>query len=276
MTTRQASVSRLLAALVLAGGQAFVAGCGAEPEAAPAMPSVGVWYRGQPSGVPQRDDLAVMKAVDFSSVTWPSSSTEHLDDLRQLAKTAGLAVITRDRPVPVTPSSALAPGEYVDVAVTTLPPASIAPLVWRAVAHGARVVSFDAGSASGSGLANLNGEAPPWLAAAKGLSRQISFNTPLIAELRAAPPLIVDAPKPRDLDVVLLETERAWLVVATSTSDAPVTATVHLPAIVPYALWVSMIDGTNMSMLANAAGPIWTLDFPAFGVGVYVIDKKLR
>jgi hypothetical protein len=125
-------------------------------------------------------------------------------------------------------------------------------------------------------LANVNGEAPPWLPPAKGLSRQISFNTAFIAALRPGPVVTIDGPKPRDLDVVLLEVERSWLVVATSTSDAPLKATVHLPAAVPYALWVSMIDGSNMSMLDGAGGPIWTLDLSAFGVGVYVIDKKLK
>jgi hypothetical protein len=269
-------MSRVLAALALASSQLFVAGCSADPEAAPAVPSVGVWYRGRPPGVPQRDDLAVMKALDFSSVTWPSANTEHLDDLQRLATASGLSVVTRDRPTPVTPSSALAPGEYVDVGVAALPPSLIAPLVWRAVAHGGRIISFDAGDAAGSGLANVNGEAPAWLPPAKSLSRQISFNAALVSALRPGPAVTIDAPKPRDLDVVLLEVERSWLVVATSTSDAPVKATVHLPASVPYALWVSMIDGSNMSMLNDAAGPIWTLDFPAFGVGVYVIDKKLK
>lgn len=268
--------ARWLAALALASCQLLVAGCGADPEAAPAVPSVGVWYRGQPPGVPQRDDLAVMKALDFSSVTWPSGSTEHLDELQRLAKASRLAVVTRDRPIPVTPSSALAPGEYVDVGVAALPPDSIAPLVWRAVAHGGRIISFDPGNLAGSGLANVNGEAPPWIPAAKGLSRQISFNTALIAALRPGPTVTIDAPKPKDLDVVLLEVERSWLIVATSTSYAPLKATVHLPPTVPYALWVSMIDGSNMSMLDEAAGPTWKLDFPAFGVCVYVIDKKLK
>jgi hypothetical protein len=269
-------VGRWLAALSVASCQLIAAGCGADPEAAPAVPSVGVWYRGQPPGVPQRDDLAVMKALDFSSVTWASANTEHLDELQRLAKASGLVVVTRDRPVPVTPSSALAPGEYVDVQVAALPPAAIAPLVWRAVAHGGRIISFDSGHSAGSGLGNVNGEAPPWLQPAKGLSRQISFNTALIAALRPGPAVTIDAPKPRDLDVVLLEVERSWLIVATSTSDAPLRATVRLPASVPYALWVSMIDGSNMSMLNDAGGPIWTIDFPAFGVGVYVIDKKLK
>jgi hypothetical protein len=269
-------MSRFLVALALAGSPLLATGCGANSEAAPAVPSVGVWYRGQPPGVPQRDDLAVMKALDFSSVTWPSGNTDHLDELQRLAKASGLAVVTRDRPIPVTPASALAPGEYVDVGVAALPPAAIAPLVWRAVAHGGRVISFDPGNAAGSGLANVNGEAPPWLPPAKGLSRQISFNTAFIAALRPGPVVTIDGPKPRDLDVVLLEVERSWLVVATSTSDAPLKATVHLPAAVPYALWVSMIDGSNMSMLDGAGGPIWTLDLSAFGVGVYVIDKKLK
>lgn len=254
----------------------LIAGCDAGPSGPPASPSVGVWYRGQPPGTPQRDDLAVMKALDFSSLTWPSDSTEHLDELRRLAQASGLAVVTRDRPVPLTPALALSPGEYVDVPVSKIPAASIASLVWRAVAHGARIVSFDPGNAAGSGLGNVNGEAPAWLPPAKGLSRQISFNTSLIAALRPGPAVTIDAPKPPDLDVVLLEVERSWLIAATSTSATPMKATVHLSAAVPYALWVSMLDGSNMSMLSGADGPTWMLDFPPYGVAVYVIDKKLK
>lgn len=267
---------RWLAALLVASCPWLVAGCGAAPSAVPPVPTVGVWYHGQPAGTPQRDDLAVMKALDFSAVTWPSASTANVDELRQLAKAGGLAVVIRDRPEPLTWSSALSPGEHIDVAISKTPAEAIVSLIWRAVAHGARVVAFDPGDQTGSGLANVNGEMPAWIPSAKAVTRQISFNPSLITALQPGPAVTIEAPRPADLDVVLLQVERSWLIVATSASAAPVKVTVHLPAVVPYALWVSMLDGSNMAMLNTTNGPTWSLELPAYGAAVYVIDKKLK
>ena len=267
----------LVAVLFAVAFPASTAGCSpAAPLGPPPEPSVGVWYRGQPAGVPRLDDLAVMKALDFSSVTWPASSSSGIADLRRFAATIGLTVVTRDRPASLTTASALAPGEYVDVAVTEIPPAAIAALVWRAVAHGARVVSFDPGPSAGTGLINVGGEAPAWMAPAKSIARTLSFNAQLMKDLRPGPPVTIDPPKPPDLDVVLLDANRSWVVVATSTADTPVRATVRLPREVPYALWVNLLDGTNMSMLSQPAGPVWSLDFTPHGAVFYIIDKALK
>jgi len=263
---RLKSPTTAVIAILIATCQWFGAGCSSGPPPAPAQPSVGIWYRGQPAGTPHLDDLAVMRALDFSSVTWPASSTQNLDELRRQAKVVNLPVITRDRPVPLTAASALAPGEQVDVPVSKMPAIAIASLVWRAVAHGARVVAFDPADQTGSGLTNVNGEPPSWIAPAKALSRQISFNTQLIAALRPGPAVTIDTPKPAELDVVLFEVERSWVVIATSTSPAPMKATVHFPAAVPYALWVSLLDGSNMSIaqrgywcsLELVAGTLWS------------------
>src|SRR5215471_7424569 len=116
-----------------------------------ADPVVSVWYRGSPPGQPRQDDLAVIKALGFLNVTWPSVSTAGAADLRRMADTVGVGVQVRADPQPVTPASALRPHSTVDVAMRDLTAEEIPALVWRAVAHGARVVCFDPGPSDGTG-----------------------------------------------------------------------------------------------------------------------------
>jgi hypothetical protein len=254
---------------------ASIAACAPAAPIGPAQPSVGMWYRGR-AGVPKLDDLAVMKAVDFSSVTWPAGDTAGLTALKKLAATIGLSVIPRDSVARLTPAVALSPGQYVDVLVPQTPPALITPLVWRAVAHGARVVSFDPGLTAGSGLNDINGAPPVWLPAAKAIARTLSFNAQLIEDFRPGPTLRVDDPKPADFDVVFLDVGKSWAVIATSLAQTPIRAVVHFPKDVPYALWVSMLDGSNMSMLSQPEGPVWTVNLPPNGTEFCVIEKILK
>ena len=65
-----------------------------------ADPVVSVWYRGSPPGQPRQDDLAVIKAMGFLSVTWPSISTGGAADLRRMADTVGVGVQVRSEPQP--------------------------------------------------------------------------------------------------------------------------------------------------------------------------------
>jgi len=268
---RRQALSIALGALTLA----TACGSSAPPEPPP-FPSVGVWYRGEPGGKPALDDLAVMRALDFSSVTWPASNSNQLGVITRLADTLHLAVVTRKAPEPLRFASALNPGAFVDISIAATPPEAIVSLAWRAVAHGARVISFDPGNASGSGLANVDGEMPAWIPAAKSVARQVSRNAAFIASLQDGPAVTIDAPTPRDLDVVLREVEHSWLIVATNGSDSAADAVVHLPAAVPYALWISMLDGSNLSMLAAADGPHWHVQLPPHGAAVYIIDKNLK
>jgi len=238
-----------------------------------AEPVVSVWYRGSPPGQPRQDDLAVIRALGFSSVTWPLVSTGGAADLRRMAEIVGVAVEIRPESQPLTAVSAMHPRPTIDVPVKDLATEDIPALVWRAVAHGARVICFDPGPADGTGLQNAAGRAAPWVPTARSIARQLSFNAKLFGDVRSGPPVEVMGPAAPVLDVVLLQDERSWVLFATNTSSARVKAIARLPAIVPAAMWVNMLDGSQMSMLSQPIGPRWDLDLEPGGARVYVISK---
>lgn len=238
-----------------------------------AEPGVSVWYRGSPPGQPREDDLAVIKALGFLSVTWPSVSTAGAADLRRMADNVGVGVQVRAEPQPLTPASALRPRPTVDVETSDVDAQEIPALVWRAVAHGARVVCFDPGAADGSGLQNAAGRTAPWVPTAKTIARQLNFNAKLFNDIRLGPAVAAVGPAAPALDVVLMQDDRSWVLFATNATKARVKAIVRLPAIVPAAMWVNLLDGSQMSMLSQPIGPRWDLDLEPGGARIYVISK---
>jgi hypothetical protein len=239
----------------------------------PTQPVVSVWYRGSPPGQPRQDDLAVIKALGFLSVTWPSISTGGAADLRRMADTVGVGVQVRSEPLPLTAATALRPRATVDIETRDVVADEIPALVWRAVAHGARAVCFDPGPADGTGLQNAAGRAAPWLATAKTIARQLNFNAKLFNEIRSAPVVSVLGPGAPALDVVMMQDDRSWVLFATNATKGRVKAIVRLPSIVPAAMWVNLLDGSQMSMLSQPIGPRWDLDLEPGGARVYVISK---
>jgi hypothetical protein len=239
-------------------------------------PVISVWYRGAPAGVPRQDDLALIRARGFSAVTWPERQQDGLDDLRRMAGTVGLRVILRGRQVLLDPADADAAPIEADVRTGDVEADEILALIWRAVAHGTRVVSFDPGQPSGAGLTGADGETMPWVAPAVRLARHLSSNAEFISRLKPGPePTTMRAP-PRGFDTVLLDGGRAWVLVATNLSAEPMSTIVRLPAGVPYGLWINLLDGTEMSMLSTSEGPRWSVALPPRGVVVYAIDKEQR
>jgi hypothetical protein len=83
-------------------------------------PVVAVWYRGTPAGTPRQDDLAAIRAQGFTGVTWPANQTARVEDLRRMAGSVGLVVSLQPASVPLTASSALKPGDRVDVIVSVV------------------------------------------------------------------------------------------------------------------------------------------------------------
>lgn len=238
-----------------------------------AEPAVSVWYRGSPLGQPRQDDLATILALGFSSVTWPSASTAGIADLRRMANGVGIGVQVRSDHQPLTASSAMHPRVTMDVATQDVTPEEIPALVWRAVAHGARVFCFDPGASDGTGLRSAGGRDVPWLATAKAIARQLTFNAKLFNDLRSAEIVTVLGPPAPALDVVLMQDERSWVLFATNASHGRVKAIARLPAIVPAAMWVNLLDGSQMSMLSQPIGPRWDLDIEPGGARVFVISK---
>ncbi len=247
----------------LAIGLAVVGATGAAVAAARQVgrpPVVSVWYRGTPEGVPRLDDLAALRAAGFTGVTWPPDEPAAVAELTRLARTVDLAVVTRpDLTVRVTPGAP-----------------RFAAAVWRALARGSRAIAFDPGQRAGPGLTDPRGERLAWVRPATEFAGQVSANPRLLGSLGPGPKVVLEAPAPRDLEVTLLDGGRAWVLVATNTAPVEVRAVARLPPGVPYALWVSLLDGGTMSMLREAGGARWTLTIGAGDARVYVIDKTLK
>ena len=239
-------------------------------------PIVSICYRGQPAGVPRAGDLALIHAQGFSAVTWPAANVANIATLGHLAHEAELTVIVPADSTSLTADSALRGDESVEVPVRKIPAASVAPLLWRALGHGTRVISLDAGLTEGTGLVDRQGRTPNWVAAAANVARQLRINGVLFGLWRPGPAVTIDPSKPPSLDVVLVDGEKSWVVIATNMSRHPAQAVVHLPASVPYALWLNLLTGSTMAMLSQPTGPQWNLQLEGWGVRIYVIDKRLK
>jgi hypothetical protein len=225
--------------------------------AAAAPPVVTVSYPGSPRGMPKLDDLAAFRAMGFAAVTW-TGGRSGAAALRKLAAAVDLQVVDR------ADATIKAAGAATTIGATA----------WRAVARGARVLQIDPGQAYGTGFTDARGDLQPWVRPAAALANQIAANPGLIETLRGGPSVEIVPPAPVGLEVKLLDGGRAWVLVATSTAKAGLHAVAKLPADVPYALWVSLIDGSMLSMLRQASGPRWTLTIAPGEAKVYVIDKK--
>ena len=239
-------------------------------------PDVSVWYRGEPAGVPRQNDLAVIRAHGFGGVIWPDRYASARADVTRMAAVVDLTVHLRGESAAVTPESALKPGAIADVSVAPAAAPIASALAWRAIAHGARHIAFDAGMPAGSGLVNPDGTPQRWVGDAATLARQFTFNRRLIETLRAGPSVTYEGAKPSGLDVALLDGGRSWVLVATNADLEPANAVVNLPRGVPPALWLELLDGTHISMLARPEGPRWTATLTPGGARVYVIDKSVE
>jgi len=247
------------------------------PTPAPAtQPIVSVWYRGTPAGTPRQEELAVIRALGFGGVVWPASQPSGLEAMKKMAAAAGLKVTVGTPPTPVTPASLLASADHIDLVVGTQSAAVLTMMAWRAVAHGVRAIAFDAGGATGAGLENADRSLRPWAHAAIDLARQFSVNGRLIESFRPGPGLIVTPESSPALDVVMLDADRAWVLIATNASASPMVATVRLPAGAPYAIWVNLLDASTLAMNGEAAGPRWNLHLDARATRVYLIDKMTK
>jgi hypothetical protein len=225
-----------------------------------------LWYRGLPAGVPRQVDLDAIRAAGLTAVTWPLQHGAGALELRRMADRASLKVVIRTESVPLTPVSALTPDTHVDIAAARAPVALLPALAWRAIAHGARVVSFDADLSGAIG------------AAVSAVARQIAINATLVDTLSAGPAVRVD-PQVGNLDVALLEGPRSWVLVATNTAaagTAPADAYAFMPSGVPSAEWLNLFDGSTIGMSSRPTGARWHIVLGAGDARVYVIDKVLK
>jgi hypothetical protein len=239
-------------------------------------PIVSVWYRGTPAGTPRQSDLGAIRALGFNGVTWPKSAAAAGAELQRLAGLVGLSAEIADAPAPATPESTLKPGARVDLLVGGRDSVNIPALSWRAVAHGARTIAFDGGSATGAGLDDKDGSLKPWARSAVAIARQLTNNSRLVSILKPGPGVVLSPPNAPALDAVLLDGQRSWVVVATNTSASTLTSSARLPAGAPYAMWVSWADGATLAMIDEPAGPRWNFEIGPGAARVYLIDKVLK
>ena len=243
------------------------------------QPLISVWYRGTPPGTPVAEELSVIRALGFGGVVWPGRQSGRAaggstaSSIEALTDAAGLKLAYAAVPQPATPQSVLKPPARVDVVASDTNPGIMTALAWRAVAHGARELAFDGHADHGAGLENPDRSLKPWAHAAMDVARQFSTNERFVVALAPGPGLITTPDLSPALDVSMLDTGRSWVVIATNTSSAPVTATVRLPDGTPYAIWLDMLDGSTLAMNGAAAGPRWDLKLAAYSARVYMIEK---
>ena len=234
-----------------------------------------LWYRGMPAGEPRQADLDAISAAGFTAVTWPTLFVKRALDLRRMAERAGLEVVIRTEPVPVTPESALAGDTHVDIDVAGSPARLFPSLLWRSVAHGSRIVSFDAGTKEGSGLLDSAGKPAPWVGAASAVAHQLTVNAVMVDTFKPGPAAKIDPAVP-GLDVALIDAARSWVLIATNTTapgTRPADTFVFLPQGIPPAEWLNLFDGSSISMLRQSTGPRWHIVLGPGDVRVYAIGK---
>ena len=149
----------------------------------------------------------------------------------------------------------------------------VAADAWRAFQRGAATVVFESGVTAGTGLTGAGGQMRPWVVPARAFSRQLVANSRLLGQLTSVPITLLDAGG-LNVRVSLHQAERAWILVATNAGPGGGRFLARMPRAVPPALWISLLDGSGMSMLGAADGPRWSADISAGQALVYVIDRS--
>lgn len=239
-------------------------------------PSVSIWYRGDPAGTPNLDDLAELRALGFSKITWPGSLSRGIVAVGRLAAEVGMTVDIRAAAPLLTAGDPIAPGASVDIAVSPAEAILAPALAWRAIARGARRVYFDAGESSGQGWRDQTGAVRPWLADARTIARQFEFNAELIRAFGRTMTMSLEAEAPPGVDVSLIDADRSWVLVATNVSRQPARGAGRLPRGVPPAPWADLFDGEVMAMLDLPDGPRWTFELGPGQARVFAINRRIR
>ena len=234
----------------------------AAPDASAIRPTVAVWYRGTPAGVPVADELARIRATGFTAVMWPGRDADRTRALARLAGELSLAVVTPGE-------ASLEPTRWLDVKVAEAALEVLPAQVWLAIGRGARLVSFDAGTAIGSGLEDAEGGRAPWVAPALAIARVIDANAELIGQLR---PAGVEA-REASGRLMLLDAGRAWVLIAANPGREAAPLTAAFPKSIPYGPWINLVDGSDMAMVSLPSHHEYRATLPSGNARVYVVDK---
>jgi hypothetical protein len=144
---------------------------------------------------------------------------------------------------------------------------------WSAIAHGAREVVFD----DWTRLRRY----PGTLTAAAEFAETITRNAPLYASLRprkptGASPDVQMADGGTDIEVNVLESPAAFLIVGLNRSSVARTVTMTFSSDLPEAIWQNMMTGNTLSFVTGGGGPTYTRTFAPKEVLVLMINRRLR
>jgi hypothetical protein len=225
-----------------------------------------VWYAGDSAGVPLLDDLARIRALGFTAVVWPARLAQRIPDVRAMADAVDLILVVE----PARDSPASSKVRRLDVSGTS---ADLTARAWRAIQDGIQVVAFDARQTAGAGLEDDSGALRPWVMMARDFARQLAGNAALLDAIALEATLSVE-PADSPVHVSLFRAPKAWLLIATHSGRESATFLTRVPPSVPPALWISLLDGSGMSMLRDASGVSWRAALAPGHALVYAINRE--
>jgi hypothetical protein len=281
-------------------------------DAGHAVVEIGVWYGGagvRPDAVetglgPLRTEFAALRRAGFNAVTlpvrWrdaePTRSTYSLSDIERLIAAAAeadlrvtvavvpdppawagadadvgpfLAYVRRRLALNAAVARVVGHAETENARIDvrdSLPAARLA--MWAAITRGARAVTFAAPDGSTRPLLPLGETA--------GV---ITRNEALFAPLEPRQGGVVSVSSDGGgaaVDVKLLESAEALLIVGLNYAPAPRRATIAFTPEIPEAIWQNLETGTTVNFVMGKGGPVLEHTFAPRDALVLMIRKKLR
>lgn len=229
----------------------------AQPIAAPEL-LVGVAYSAPP-GVPDPvviSDLRAIRRAGYNILFVEDPASR--DRLGEAAIAERIAIIDG------------VPPESVRIAVGAGSPAiSAARLAfWRAIAAGARSAVFEAPGRRLTQELRVLGET------AGIVTRNQALFMPM--RPRATGVRSVDEDGSRSVEVKLMESRDALLIIALNQAPVPKKATITFEPDIPEAIWQNMESGTSIDFVAGTNGPVFEHTFAQRDALVLMIRKRFR
>ncbi len=141
--------------------------------------------------------------------------------------------------------------------------------MWSQIARGARAISF-----TGTG-GTLSAELLALGETAGVISRNQALFAPLRPRNGGVTSIAADGGGPA-VDVKLLESAEALMIVGLNYGPAPRKATITFAADIPEAIWQNLETGTSVSFVMSKDGPVLEYTFGPRDALVLMIRKKLR
>jgi hypothetical protein len=224
---------------------------------------VAVPYRPPAGAAARRRDLEEMRRLRFTVVRLTEGRTP-------ASRLAFIERLLAGAPYPDVEGFA---GEAAAVIPAGLSPEATAVRAWSALGRGARVILFDDWAA----LVRR----PEALSAAAAFAEAVTRNATLYAPLRprvprpGAPAIrVTGAGQP--VDVHVLESSSAIVIVAVNHARAQRKATITFPPDMPEAIWQNMATGATVQFVTGPDGPAYTRAFAPQEVLVLMINTRLR